>query len=266
MKRDPRFLVWGILFVLLGGAGVSVSSIRRAKLDDPAALQLVLNIPANRLDVYEAGARTRSYEVSVGKRPYNTPPGKYRISSVVWNPWWHPPDSKWAEGRKPAPPGPTNPMGRVKLNFAPLLYIHGTTEEDRLGAPASHGCVRMANGELIELARLVHARTETRVSSTVLDELVASPKMTRQFQLRRSVPLTVVYDLVEVRDRHLVIHPDVYRKGDQPTLQREVMEVLKKEGINVNALNRELLSRITMKRNATRLEVPLETLANGDGR
>ena len=31
------------------------------------------------------------------------------------------------------------------------VYIHGTNHEEELGTPASHGCVRMKNGDVIEL-------------------------------------------------------------------------------------------------------------------
>lgn len=31
------------------------------------------------------------------------------------------------------------------------IYIHGTDEEGRLGSPVSHGCIRMANQEIISL-------------------------------------------------------------------------------------------------------------------
>ncbi len=37
------------------------------------------------------------------------------------------------------------------------IYIHGTPEEDRLGQPVSHGCVRMANTEVIRLFDQVRA-------------------------------------------------------------------------------------------------------------
>lgn len=33
------------------------------------------------------------------------------------------------------------------------IYIHGTPEEGRIGRPASHGCVRMRNADVIELYR-----------------------------------------------------------------------------------------------------------------
>ena len=36
-----------------------------------------------------------------------------------------------------------------------FIYIHGTNHEDEIGAPASHGCIRMKNTDLIELFELV---------------------------------------------------------------------------------------------------------------
>ena len=39
------------------------------------------------------------------------------------------------------------------------IYIHGTHEEGLIGTPASHGCIRMYNKDVIELFELVNART-----------------------------------------------------------------------------------------------------------
>ena len=36
-------------------------------------------------------------------------------------------------------------------SFKRYIYIHGTSEEGRLGTPASHGCIRMKNKEVLEL-------------------------------------------------------------------------------------------------------------------
>lgn len=35
------------------------------------------------------------------------------------------------------------------------IYIHGTNREDLLGEPASHGCVRLGNADVIELFSMV---------------------------------------------------------------------------------------------------------------
>lgn len=39
------------------------------------------------------------------------------------------------------------------------IYIHGTNQEDLLGQPASHGCIRMSNQDMIELYDAVEKMT-----------------------------------------------------------------------------------------------------------
>ena len=46
------------------------------------------------------------------------------------------------------------------------IYIHGTNAETRLGTPASHGCVRMGNQDIIELFDAVPVGTEVTISDT----------------------------------------------------------------------------------------------------
>ena len=43
------------------------------------------------------------------------------------------------------------------------IYLHGTPAETQLGAPGSHGCVRMANPDIVELFELVEAGTEVNI-------------------------------------------------------------------------------------------------------
>jgi lipoprotein-anchoring transpeptidase ErfK/SrfK len=35
--------------------------------------------------------------------------------------------------------------------YARFIYIHGTNHEEQIGEPASHGCIRMRNADLVEL-------------------------------------------------------------------------------------------------------------------
>ena len=43
------------------------------------------------------------------------------------------------------------------------IYIHGTNQEHLIGEPASHGCVRMRNADVIRLFDLVRAGTEVEI-------------------------------------------------------------------------------------------------------
>ncbi len=82
-----------------------------------------------------------------------------------------PPASAWAKKEQPMPPGPGNPMGRVKLNFRPLYFLHGTPVPSSMGSAALHGCIRMHIADAIALARDVLAAGGVD-TATVDDERV----------------------------------------------------------------------------------------------
>ena len=44
-------------------------------------------------------------------------------------------------------------------SYKRYIYIHGTSEEGRLGSPASHGCIRMKNKEVIDLYKIIEVGT-----------------------------------------------------------------------------------------------------------
>ena len=44
------------------------------------------------------------------------------------------------------------------------IYIHGTPDDQPMGVPASHGCIRMRNADVIELFDLVPVGTEVLIS------------------------------------------------------------------------------------------------------
>ena len=44
-------------------------------------------------------------------------------------------------------------------SYKRYIYIHGTSEEGYLGNPASHGCIRMKNKEVIDLYNLIEVGT-----------------------------------------------------------------------------------------------------------
>jgi len=48
-----------------------------------------------------------------------------------------------------------NRRGRVD-SFARYIYIHGTHREDLIGQPASHGCIRMRNRDVMDLFDHAH--------------------------------------------------------------------------------------------------------------
>ena len=64
----------------------------------------------------------------------------------------------WLEGMEPG----RNQGGHVDT-YNRYIYIHGTSEEDKIGTPASIGCIRMLNKDVVELYRLVDIGTEVLI-------------------------------------------------------------------------------------------------------
>jgi lipoprotein-anchoring transpeptidase ErfK/SrfK len=87
----------------------------------------------------------RTFTVATGQSSYPTPLGSFEIVQMWRDPWWYPPPSPWANGLKPIPPGPGNPLGTRWMGLSvPAVGIHGTPDAASLGYSASHGCIRMA--------------------------------------------------------------------------------------------------------------------------
>lgn len=49
-------------------------------------------------------------------------------------------------------------------SFKRCIYIHGTPEEKLIGKPASHGCIRMKNRDIIELFDLAKRGTAVKIT------------------------------------------------------------------------------------------------------
>lgn len=226
---------------------------------DTAEMRLVVNIPAFRLDVYRGDAIVRTFRVTVGRSGYETPTGSFEIPNVIFNPWWRPPQSPWAAGRTPEAPGPRNPMGRAKLNFGPLLYIHGTTNLAALGGTGSHGCVRMANEDVLELARLVQEYGAPEAGAQV-PALIANPTRTRQITLQRTVRLEIRYDVAEVRDGRLELHADVYGLSRPAATRAEAVLALMRAGIDPRTVDSERLQQFATASGNPRRSVALTEL------
>ncbi|HEU4557316.1 MAG TPA: L,D-transpeptidase [Longimicrobium sp.] len=193
------------------------------------AMELVVNIPSGRLDVFQNGERIKSYPVSVGTARHTTPTHDGAIRRLVWNPTWTPPpDAAWARDEKPAGPGWGNPMGRVKLHLFSDIYVHGTPRgnERRLGNPASHGCIRMKNEDVMELAQLVMAAEGgAGVSDASLQRLIRTPGATREVALSGRVRARVIYRLTEVNGDSVSLLPDVYGRARANYADRVRMEL-----------------------------------------
>ena len=105
---------------------------------------IVIRRGSNRLYLYHGAKMNRIFPVATGQSVYPTPLGNFQIVVMWRNPWWYPPNSAWAKGEQPIPPGPNNPLGTRWMGISsPGVGIHGTNNDASIGYSVSHGCIRM---------------------------------------------------------------------------------------------------------------------------
>jgi lipoprotein-anchoring transpeptidase ErfK/SrfK len=105
------------------------------------------------LRFYEHLKLVKSYTIAVGQQGLETPAGLYHALDKQVNPSWHVPNSAWAGSLagQVIPPGPADPLKARWIGIFDGAGIHGTDDIGSLGSAASHGCVRMAIPDVIDL-------------------------------------------------------------------------------------------------------------------
>jgi lipoprotein-anchoring transpeptidase ErfK/SrfK len=106
---------------------------------------IVVGRSSHRLRLFDGRRLVHEFGVATGQTAYPTPVGTFSIVTMQRDPWWiPPPNSAWAQGAKPIPPGPGNPLGTRWMGLsAASVGIHGTPDAASIGYSASHGCIRM---------------------------------------------------------------------------------------------------------------------------
>ena len=128
---------------------------------------IVIRRGVNELRYYLGAKLVRAFGVATGQSVYPTPTGMFTIVDMQLNPWWRPPDSPWAKGLDPIPPGPGNPLGTRWMGLsAPGVGIHGTPDDASIGYSASHGCIRMHIPDAEWLFHHVHLGTPVVITDS----------------------------------------------------------------------------------------------------
>ena len=134
-----------------------------------------ISIRDQRLTLTEGETLVRTYPVSTSRfgigteeDSMKTPIGRFRVAEKIGD--GLPSDTVFQsrvplKADDPLPPTEDLVMSRIlwldgldehNANTRDrFIYIHGTKHEDKIGNPASHGCVRMRNADVIELFDLV---------------------------------------------------------------------------------------------------------------
>lgn len=147
------------------------------------AISIRVSVPDQRLELLAGDHVVASWPVStskfgLGTEPgsFRTPTGRFEVCEMIGDG-----ASEWTDfkGRKPTgalvtPDGAEDAILTRILWLHGLephnantrdryIYIHGTNQESLIGAPASHGCVRMRNADIVALFARVRPGTPVEI-------------------------------------------------------------------------------------------------------
>ncbi len=146
--------------------------------------KMIVSVRDQRMLLVKDGKPVRSYTVStskfgIGSQPGSnyTPLGRMEIARKIGG--GYPAGMVFKSRRptgevlKPNAPGRDPIVSRIlwlhgkeaqnRNTFGRYVYIHGTPEENRLGTPASYGCIRMGMKDVVDLYNRVGEGAEVRV-------------------------------------------------------------------------------------------------------
>lgn len=156
----------------LPGVGTEVVLPTRYILPPGPREGVVINLAEYRLYYYPKDRPVvYTYPLGIGREGWDSPISETSITVKTPNPGWTPPQSilrEHAEAGDPlpayVPPGPDNPLGPYKLTLGlPGYLIHGSNKKFGIGMRVSHGCFRMLNHNVLELASVVPVGAKVRI-------------------------------------------------------------------------------------------------------
>ena len=182
-----------VLSRLIVGA-IAALAIGRSFADEiaPQPLEVLVSVAEQRLVVLREGGVIGKYRISTSKfglgdsfGSYKTPLGRLRVCDKVGDALVSGTVLKHREAT--AEVLPVNAAGRDPIVTRIIwlegldeqnrnakargIYIHGTPEEKRIGAPVSWGCIRMRSSDVIELFNGVPCGTPVNIIATKLPKL-----------------------------------------------------------------------------------------------
>jgi len=128
---------------------------------EPAAAaktSVKVDVKTNMLGVFEGDKIIAAYPVTVGSTQTATPIGEWKVRGVAKLPTFRYDEQMLKRGERSKnfhmlPPGPNSPVGVVWIALNKRgIGIHGTDEPNTIGQAASHGCIRLANWDIVRLA------------------------------------------------------------------------------------------------------------------
>ena len=161
---------------------------------------ILINVPQRLLFYFVDGGLEAWYPVALGQPgSWQTPTGSYQVVRKERDPVWEVPVSIQEEMRSKGekvltsvPPGPDNPLGEYRLGLSlDCCGIHGTNAPQSIYRFQTHGCIRLAPQDALDLF--------SRVSVGIPVEIIYEP---------------VLFSRDENGKVFAEVNPDVYRRTE----------------------------------------------------
>lgn len=190
--RTAAMVIVAVVAVVIDSAGgdstiAATTVVQRSDADSSARLlpratkkssrpYIVIDRYANRLFVRtedsvwidatcSTGSGAQLADSVSGRRwVFDTPAGRYTVTSKLIDPWWRKPDWAFIEDSLPIPKSErdrfdSEMLGAFAIGFGDGYFIHGTLYERLLGVSVTHGCVRLGAEDLEKVFRYVSIGT-----------------------------------------------------------------------------------------------------------
>jgi len=125
------------------------------------AVSVKIDTKTNMLGVFEADKLVAAYPVTIGSAPTTSPIGEWKVSRITKLPTFRYDKQMLKHGERSGnfhilPPGPNSQVGVIWIALNKKgIGLHGTNEPETIGRSVSHGCVRLANWDVVRLAQKV---------------------------------------------------------------------------------------------------------------
>src|SRR5437016_11863752 len=123
-----------------------------------APIVIKIDTKTNMLGVLQGEKLIAAYPVTIGSAHTASPIGEWKVRGIAKMPIFRYDKEMLQHGQRSGnfhllPPGPRNPVGVMWIALNKKgIGIHGTNEPDSIGHAASHGCIRLANWDVVRLA------------------------------------------------------------------------------------------------------------------
>lgn len=150
-----------------------IEKVRKEERRKPSAKSptrsVEVTVDERMLRVREQDKVIAAFPLTAGSDHLPAPPGEWKVESIVTLPFFRRDEQLLKEGTRgeealTLPPGPRNPVGVVWMALnKDGIGIHGTDNPWTIGRSVSHGCIRLANWDVLKLSVLLQPGTAVSI-------------------------------------------------------------------------------------------------------